>query len=139
MMVKLLGKNGMDLSRKARGIDESPVVPYHEQKSISTENTFSQDTIDVQFLHGQLVRMTEKIAFELRSQNKLTGCVAVKVRYSDFETHTLQKAIPYSNADHILLKAARELFDKLYQRSACTTNRNPLHQPYCRQLPDQPF
>ena len=116
MMSNLLGKNGIELSRKANGIDESPVIPYHEQKSISTENTFSQDTIDVHFLHGQLVRMTEKIAFELRSQNKLTGCVAVKVRYSDFETHTVQKAIPYSNADHVLLRTARELFDKLYQR-----------------------
>ncbi len=116
MMANLLGKNGMDLSRKAKGIDETPVIPYHEQKSISTETTFSQDTIDVHFLHAQLVRMTEKIAFELRSQNKLTGCVAVKVRYSDFETHAVQKSIPYSNADHVLLRTARELFDKIYQR-----------------------
>lgn len=116
MMVNLLGKNGVDLSRKANGIDETPVIPYHEQKSISTENTFQQDTIDIHFLHAQLVRMTEKIAFELRSQNKLTGCVAVKVRYSDFETHTVQKSIAYCNSDHSLLKVVRELFDKIYQR-----------------------
>ncbi len=116
MMTNLLGKNGMDLSRKARGIDETPVVPYHEQKSISTENTFQQDTIDITFLHGQLVRMTEKIAYELRSQQKLTGCVTVKVRYTDFETHTAQQTIAYSNADHVLLKVAKELFDKLYSR-----------------------
>lgn len=116
MMMNLLGKNGIDLSRKANGIDETPVIPYHEQKSISTENTFQQDTIDLHFLHAQLVRMTEKIAFELRSQNKLTGCVAVKVRYSDFETHTVQKSIAYSNSDHSLLKVVRELFDKIYQR-----------------------
>ncbi len=68
------------------------------------------------FLNGQLVRMTEKIAFELRSQNKLTGCVTVKLRYSNFETYSKQVSIPYTNADHILLKTAKELFAKLYER-----------------------
>ena len=116
MMHNLLGKSGIDLWRKANGIDESPVVPYHEQKSISTENTFQNDTIDVNFLHAELVRMTEKIAFQLREQNRLTGCVTVKLRYSNFETFTRQITIPYTNADHILLKTAKELFNKLYER-----------------------
>ena len=116
MMENLLGKSGIDLWRKANGIDESPVVPYHEQKSISTETTFQTDTIDMDFLHSQLVRMTEDIAFQLRQQNKLTGCVTVKVRYSNFETFTKQITIPYTNADHILLKTANELFNKLYER-----------------------
>ena len=84
MMQNLLGKNGIELWRRSQGIDDSPVVPYAEQKSISTENTFESDTIDVDFLHRELVRMTEKIAFELRQQNKLTGCVTVKLRYSTF-------------------------------------------------------
>ena len=95
---------------------ESPVVQYHEQESISTENTFQQDTIDVQFLHAELVRMTEKIGFELRQQNKLTACITLKLRYSNFETFTKQLTIPYTNSDHILLKAATELFAKLYER-----------------------
>jgi DNA polymerase-4 len=116
LLENLLGKNGIDLSRKANGIDESPVIPYHEQKSISTENTFPQDTIDVNFLHSELVRMTEKIAFELREQNKLTGCVTVKLRYSNFDSFTKQVTVPYTNADHILLKTARALFNKLYDR-----------------------
>jgi DNA polymerase-4 len=116
MMHNLLGKSGIDLWRKANGIDESPVVPYHEQKSISTENTFQADTIDVHFLHAELIRMTEKIAFQLREQNRLTGCVTVKLRYSNFETFTRQMTVPYTNADHILLKTAKELFDKLYER-----------------------
>lgn len=116
LLQNLLGKNGTELWRRANGIDESPVIPYREQKSISTENTFSQDTIDMNFLHSELVRMTEKIAFELRQQNKLTGCITVKLRYSDFEAHTIQKTIPYSNADHLILKTAKELFDKLYER-----------------------
>jgi DNA polymerase-4 len=116
MMENLMGKSGIDLWRKANGIDETPVVPYHEQKSISTETTFQSDTIDTGFLHSQLVRMTEEIAFQLRQQNKLTGCVTVKVRYSNFETFTKQITIPYTNADHVLLKTAKELFNKLYER-----------------------
>lgn len=78
MMINLLGKHGIDLHRKANGVDESPVVPFHEAKSISTENTFQQDTIDLKFLNAELVRMTEKIAFQLRSENKLAGCITVK-------------------------------------------------------------
>jgi DNA polymerase-4 len=116
MLQNLLGKNGQELWRRANGIDESPVIPFHEQKSISTENTFQQDTIDVNFLHGELVRMTEKIAFDLRSQNRLTGCVTVKLRYSNFDTYTKQLSIPYTNADHILIETAKGLFDKLYER-----------------------
>ena len=116
MMENLLGKSGIDLWRKANGIDETPVIPYHEQKSISTETTFQTDTIDMAFLHSQLVRMTEEIAYQLRQQNKLTGCVTVKVRYSNFETFTKQITIPYTNADHTLLKIAGDLFNKLYER-----------------------
>ncbi len=116
MMMNLLGKNGIELWRRANGIDETPIVPYHEQKSIGTENTFETDTIDVAFLHREIVRMTEKISFELRDNNKLTGCVTVKVRYSDFQTVTKQAVIPYTSADHILLKTATQLFDKLYDR-----------------------
>ena len=116
MLHNLLGKTGTDLWRKSNGIDETPVIPYHEAKSISTESTFQQDTIDMNFLYSELVRMTEKIAFQLREQNKLTGCVTVKLRYSNFETFTKQMSVPYTNADHVLLKVARDLFTKLYER-----------------------
>jgi DNA polymerase IV len=116
LLQNLMGKTGEELWRRSRGIDESPVIPYHEQKSISTENTFQQDTIDIGFLDAELVRMTEKIAFDLRNQNRLTGCITVKIRYSDFETHTIQKTVPYTNADLMLVKTVRELFRKLYER-----------------------
>lgn len=116
MLQNLLGKNGTELWRRANGIDETPVVPFHEQKSISTENTFQQDTINMEFLEGELLRMTEKISFELRRQNKLTGCITVKLRYSNFETFTKQVSIPYTSADHVLIKTAKELFRKLYDR-----------------------
>lgn len=112
----LLGKNGIELWRRANGIDDTPVIPYHEQKSIGTENTFQKDTIDIEFLTSELTRMTEKIGYELRQQNKLTGCVTVKMRYSNFETVTRQVSIPYTSCDHLLLQKARELFQKLYDR-----------------------
>jgi DNA polymerase-4 len=112
----LLGKNGIDLWRKANGIDEAPVVPYSEQKSVGTENTFHADTIDMEFMKSELTRMTEKIAFELRQQNKLTGCVTLKMRYSNFDTVTKQGAIAYTSSDHMLLKKVNELFSKLYDR-----------------------
>jgi DNA polymerase IV len=112
----LLGKNGTELWRRANGIDNSPVVPYREQKSIGTENTFQTDTIDVHFLNSELVRMTEEIGFELRKQDKLTGCITVKLRYSNFETVTRQTSIAYTASDHVLLQTAKELFRKLYDR-----------------------
>jgi DNA polymerase IV len=116
MMTNLLGKNGIELWRKANGIDETPIVPDHEQKSIGTENTFERDMIDISFLHKELVRMTERIAFELGDTNKLKGCITVKLRYSDFHTETMQTTIPYTAADHMLLAKAKELFNKLYKR-----------------------
>jgi DNA polymerase-4 len=116
MMETLLGKSGIELWRKANGLDESPVVPYYEQRSISTERTFQNDSIDMDYLHAELVRMTESIAFELRKQNRLTGCITVKLRYSNFDTFTRQTAIDHTNADHILLQTAQGLFDKLYDR-----------------------
>jgi DNA polymerase IV len=116
MMEKLLGKNGLDIWRKANGIDSTPVVPYSDQKSISTETTFDQDTIDVVRLREILSAMVEKIAFQMRKKAKLTGCITVKIRYSNFDTHTLQKSIPYTSFDHVLTTIALELFDRLYKR-----------------------
>ncbi len=116
LLTNLMGKPGLDLHRKANGIDESPVIPFHEAKSISTEQTFQQDTIDLRFLNAQLVRMTEKIAFQLRQENKLTGCISVKIRYSDFDTHTSQQTVPYTNQDHVILQTVKELFLKVNTR-----------------------
>jgi DNA polymerase-4 len=116
MLHNLMGKRGIELWRRANGIDETPIIPYSEQKSISTENTFESDTIDIRFLETELVRMTEKIAFELRSQQKLTGCVTVKLRYSSFDTVTKQCTLPYTASDHVLLQTVRELFRKLYDK-----------------------
>jgi DNA polymerase-4 len=116
MMERVLGKNGIDLWKKANGIDFTPVHPYWEQKSISTERTFEQDTTDIHQLNDLLVHMVEKLCFDLRSQQKLTSCVTVKIRYADFDTYTLQKRIPYTTFDHTLIEVVKELFKRLYQR-----------------------
>lgn len=116
MMDKLMGKNGIDIWKKANGIDSNPVVPYSERKSISTETTFEQDSIDVTRMREILSSMIEKIAFSLRKKGKLAGCITVKIRYANFDTHTLQKVIPYTSFDHVLAKTALELFDRLYTR-----------------------
>ena len=116
MMERVMGKNGIMIWEKANGQDSTPVLPYSESKSISTETTFEQDSIDVVKMKETLVKMVEKIAFELRDQQKLTSCVTVKIRYSNFDTHTLQKSVPYTAFDHILIPLVKELFDRLYQR-----------------------
>jgi DNA polymerase IV len=117
MVCNLFGKDGITLHRKANGIDNSPVIPFREQKALSTETTFQTDTIDTSFIYKKLVRMTERLAFDLRKHNRLTGCVTVKIRYSDFVTETKQQALKaYTNQDHVLLQKVKELFDKLYNR-----------------------
>jgi len=116
LMENVLGENGIAIWRKANGIDTTPVEPYNERKSLSTEETFDQDTIDISYLKSLIVAMTEKLAFQLRSEDKLTACVTIKIRYSNFDTHTTQSRIPYTSNDQTLIDRAKELFDKLYQR-----------------------
>lgn len=111
-----LGKNGIEIWKKANGIDLSPVQPYEEQKSLSKEHTFENDTIDIVQLKSVLSHMVERLAFEMRKQTKLTGCVTVKIRYSNFDTHTMQRQIPYTSFDHLLLKTVYDIFDQLYNR-----------------------
>lgn len=116
LVQSVMGKHGTVIWNKAQGIDQSPVIPYQERKSISTERTFTKDTIDIVKLEGILVAMTENLAYQLRRGNKLAAVITVKLRYSDFNTHTLQARIPYTSADHMLIPKVKELFRKLYDR-----------------------
>jgi DNA polymerase-4 len=116
LMERAFGANGVAIWNKANGIDHSLVVPYSERKSISTERTFDRDTIDVAKLKGILTAMVENLGFQLRRGEKLTSCITVKLRYSDFNTYTLQARIPYTAADHSLIPKALDLFDRLYNK-----------------------
>lgn len=116
LMQQVLGENGISIWKKANAIDNSPVEQYSERKSISTECTFEKDTIDLVYLRSMLVSMTEKLAYQLRTEQKLTSCVTVKIRYSDFNTYSMQMRVPYTALDHVLIDKVKDLFDKLFQK-----------------------
>lgn len=116
MMVSALGIHGQTIWKRANGIDRPPLIPFHERKSISNERTFNRDTTDMVQLRTTLTAMVESLAFQLRRANKLTACISIKLRYSDFQTYTKQLKIPYTNADHILIPKVWELFQRLHQR-----------------------
>jgi DNA polymerase-4 len=116
MLQKAFGESGKVIWNKANGIDDSPVEPYSEQKSMSRETTFQKDTTDVNQLKNVLITMVEELGFELRKSNKVAGCVVLKLRFSDFQTHVFQAAIPYTASDHVILQKLMELFDKHFTR-----------------------
>lgn len=111
-----LGKWGLDLWDKAQGLHYGSVSEWREAKSISTENTFETNTNDVDFLLSELIRMTEKVAFELRQDEKLAGCISVKIRYPNFETTSKQTTIDYTFRDDEFIPVAKDLFHQLYKK-----------------------
>ncbi|WP_432670881.1 DNA polymerase IV [Flavobacterium sp. SM2513] len=115
-MQSLFGKIGLELWKKANGIDNTPVQPYVERKSISKEHTFLQDTIDLVKVKSLLISMVERLAYQLRQEQWLPSVVVVKIRYANFDTEPKQLKIPYTSCDHTLIKYVLELFDKLYNR-----------------------
>lgn len=115
-MQRVLGENGVHIWKKANGLDDSPVLPFREQKSMSKETTFQQDTIDMEILRRTLIGMVDTLAFDLRSEQKLTSCITLKIRYSNFDTHTKQVQIGYTNSDRVLTEKVMSLFKKLYSR-----------------------
>jgi DNA polymerase-4 len=116
MLVSVLGLNGRTIWKRANGIDNPPLIPFHERKSISTERTFNKDNIDMKKLSETIFAMAENLAYQLRKGDKLASVIVVKIRYSDFNTYTKQVKIPYTSADHIIIPAVVTLFKKLYQR-----------------------
>ncbi|KXH84897.1 DNA polymerase IV [Chryseobacterium kwangjuense] len=116
VLQQMIGKNGVDLWKKANGIDETPVIPYSERKSISKERTFNSDTMDVYEIKSIISGMAEQLAHQLRQEKWLTATVVIKIRYSNFDTETKQSRVSYTSSDHTLARVALELFDKVYVR-----------------------
>jgi DNA polymerase IV len=117
IMEKNFGKWGESLWNKSQGIGSAVVETDWEQKSMSHENTFDEDKTDVTFLHSEIVRLTEKTAYSLREDEKLSGCLTVKIRYSDFETISRQETIDYTSLDDQLIAKAKDIFNKSYQKN----------------------
>lgn len=116
VLQQMIGVNGKELWKKANGIDENPVIPYSERKSISTEKTFSTDTMDLLELKRLISGMAEKLAYQLRQEKWLTSTIVIKIRYANFDTETKQHRVAYTSADHTLSRIALELFNKVYTR-----------------------
>ncbi len=112
VMERIGGKWGESLWHKAHGRGSADITTDWEQKSMSHENTFDTDYTDLSFLHKELVRLTEKTAYSLREDEKMTGCVTVKIRYSDFETTSCQETIDYTALDDTLIAKVKDLFTK---------------------------
>ena len=114
-LVKLFGKYGHDISRHARGVDNSPIEPEHDIKSISQETTFDRDIADAVRLHQVLRNQSEKVAFRLRSKNLTATTVRIKVRWPDFLTQSRQLPLPRAtNQDTVIAHGALTLFDSLW-------------------------
>jgi DNA polymerase-4 len=116
VLEKTFGKLGTMLWERANGIDLRPVVPYHEQKSMSKEMTFERDTTDIVLLKRILINLVEQLAYDLRGMRNCTSCITIKLRYANFDTHTRQISFPATASDHRLIPAALEVFEKLYDR-----------------------
>lgn len=116
VLQQMIGKNGNELWKKANGIDLTPVVPYSERKSLSSEHTFTNDTMDLFELKRLISHMAESLAYQLRQEKWLTSTVVLKIRYANFDTETKQCKISYTSLDHTLARVALDLFEKLYTR-----------------------
>lgn len=116
LLEKYVGSWGRSLWQKAHGIGNADIETDWEQKSMSHENTFHENISDINQLYSELIRLTEQNAYDLRSDNKLTGCVTVKIRYPDFETVSRQETIDYTSLDDQLIAKVKDLFNKLYRK-----------------------
>jgi DNA polymerase IV len=116
LLEREFGKMGQYLWESANAIDRRQVIPYSEQKSMSKERTFSEDTLDMKFIRSMLGGMVDELAFDLRQDAKLTSCITVKIRYADFNTFTRQHRISYTAQTRTLIAHALELFDEVYER-----------------------
>ena len=116
-LIKLLGEHGITYWHKANGVCESEIEAYGDRKSISTECTFAHDTYDIEHLRRVMVNMVEKVAYQMRSEDLISGCACVKLRYSNFSTFSMQASIPHTSVDTVMIDKVKQLFDKLYDRN----------------------
>jgi len=89
----LFGRYSAWMRERASGIDERPVLPEVEEKSLSAEDTFEHDIADARALQRQLARLAGVAAQRLRARQLVAGCIGVKIRRDDFTTFTRQRAV----------------------------------------------
>ena len=108
------GENGRDLSRRAHGMDDSPVVTEHEVKSISQETTFIKDVSDDKALAATLRDLSSQVGRRLRQADIAGTTVRIKLRWPDFTTLTRQVTITQpTDQDEEIYTIAVDLLDKV--------------------------
>ena len=105
---RAFGKHGKAMRDRAAGLDDRPVEPSREEKTISAEETFDTDIRAAAQLSAQLKALTDRIASRLRAQNLLAGRVTVKIRRGDFTTYTRQRALEPPTEDTAIISAAAQ-------------------------------
>ena len=115
-LMQNFGKWGHELSLRARGIDDSPILTEHEVKSISQEVTFDRDVADPDRLLETLRNMSEQVAYRLRQEGFCAATIRVKLRWSDFSTHTRQVTLSQpTDQDNQIFIHAQDLFQSIWQ------------------------
>lgn len=105
------GEWGEVLAHRARGEDVRPVIPHEEVKSISREHTFDEDVSDVSLLESTLISLTEDVCHRLRHKRLEARTVTVKIRYSDFVTHTCSRTLSRPcDVDEVYFEEVLDLF-----------------------------
>ena len=115
MLQRHFGSQGEHLWQLAHGIDDRPVVPEREAKSISRETTFETDIDDSEVLRAWLLDLTEQVAWRLRRQELRGRVVQLKLRFADFSTITRSRTLPESSdiTDELWQAADKMLCERL--------------------------
>lgn len=94
MLMERFGKSyGRYLFQASSGIDESPLITHWEPKSISRETTFQNDINNWQVIAKNLADLTKEVVLDMKGQKYQCQNVTVKIRFSDFETHTRARTL----------------------------------------------
>lgn len=107
---RLFGKEGESMRARAAGIDDRPVIAERDEKSISAEETFAQDIRAISQLLAHVTQLADRTGTRLRAAELMAGVVTLKIRRSDFATHTRQQSIePATQDTATILAVARQL------------------------------
>ncbi len=109
----LFGRYSGWMRERAAGVDERPVQPDLEEKSLSAEDTFATDSGDVALLQRQLARLADLAGSRLRARELMAGCIGVKIRRGDFTTFTRQRAVaPPTCESRVIAAVAADLLER---------------------------
>ncbi|HLF90202.1 MAG TPA: DNA polymerase IV [Anaerolineales bacterium] len=113
---RLFGKHGEDMSRRAQGIDDSPIVTVREAKSFSQEETFARDVGDPNRLRALIEEQAKSLAYQLQKQNLTATTIKLKIRWPNFTTLTRQTTLSQAFDDsYLIAQTAWMLLEKIWQ------------------------